>query len=169
MTSLANKLGDTAYLFLRSGSEAVCLDRLSGPSPIRVVSLRIGSRRPLGLGSGGLAILTGLAEDERENVLRDVSTTLSSEWSIEEPELRRMVADGERNGYVFIQDQITVGVSSVGTWIVDTFGETVGAVSIAAPGSRLPRSRVAEVAEAVTQAARQIERNLFTSAVVSPS
>src|SRR5579864_7364401 len=50
LASLAANVDDTVYLIGRSGFEAVCLDRFEGQSPIRVLEIDIGSRRPLGLG-----------------------------------------------------------------------------------------------------------------------
>jgi len=57
LRAFAEEVGDTVYLVVRSGMEAVCLERIEGPSPVRVLTLDSGSRRPLGLGAGGLAIL----------------------------------------------------------------------------------------------------------------
>lgn len=36
---VAQGVGDTAYLVVRSGFEAVCIDRQEGPSPVRVFTL----------------------------------------------------------------------------------------------------------------------------------
>ena len=50
-------LGDSVFLLVRSGFDAVCLDRCEGPFPIRTFTGDIGGRVPLGVGQGALAIL----------------------------------------------------------------------------------------------------------------
>ncbi|MFT4081562.1 MAG: IclR family transcriptional regulator [Nocardioides sp.] len=168
VTSLANEVGDTAYLFLRSGSEAVCLDRVFGTAPVRVVTLRIGSRRPLGLGAGGLAILASLEEVEREAAIRDVAPVLASERAIEETDLRQMVATSRERGYAYIEGDLTPGVCAVGKWILNSFRRPIGAVSIAAPANRLPPSKVPDVTHALDRAVNRIELSLFTAEAASP-
>lgn len=163
VTSLANEMGDTAYLFLRSGSEAVCLDRVFGPAPVRVVTLRIGSRRPLGLGAGGLAILAFLDESEREAVIADVAPVLAGERGIDETELRQMVAVSREQGYAYIEGQITPGVYAVGKPILNSFKQPIGGLSIAAPATRMPSARIPKVAQALDSAATRIELSLFSA------
>ena len=67
---LCGSLGDTIFLLVRSGFDAVCLDRSEGPFPIRSFSGDIGGRIALGVGQGAMAILAFLPEAEREEVIR---------------------------------------------------------------------------------------------------
>src|SRR5262245_19824030 len=60
---------DTVYLSVRSGYEAICVARYEGAFPIRTLSLNSGDRRPLGVGSGSLALLAFLSEPDRHEVL----------------------------------------------------------------------------------------------------
>src|SRR5690606_5448396 len=54
LTRLESKTSDTVYLSVRSGFDAVCIDRYEGSYPVKVLTLNIGDRRPLGIGGGGL-------------------------------------------------------------------------------------------------------------------
>ena len=63
---LAEATGDTVIGSIREGAAAVCVARLSGSFPIRTLTLDIGDRRPLGVGSGSLAILAALSDDQIE-------------------------------------------------------------------------------------------------------
>ena len=67
---LCASLGDSIFLLVRSGFDAVCLDRSEGPFPIRSFTGDIGGRVALGVGQGALAILAFLPEAEREEVIR---------------------------------------------------------------------------------------------------
>jgi hypothetical protein len=66
---LSATLNDTIFLLVRHGYDAVCLDRVEGPFPIRSFTGDIGGRVPLGIGQGGLAILAHLPEAECEAVI----------------------------------------------------------------------------------------------------
>ena len=60
---LAELTGDTSFLFVRSGIDAVCLERIQGSYPIQTPSVPVGSRQPLGISAGGLALLSTLPDD----------------------------------------------------------------------------------------------------------
>jgi len=46
------------FLIVRSGDDAVCADRAIGSYPVKTSVVDVGTRRPLGLGGGSLAMLT---------------------------------------------------------------------------------------------------------------
>src|SRR5256885_14029580 len=77
MDRLQAETQDTCYLTLRSGFDAVCLDRREGLSPIRVLTLDVGSRRPLGVGAAGLAILLRLSDGEAESLIQAAGPRLA--------------------------------------------------------------------------------------------
>ncbi len=69
LARIAEATGDTVFLTQRSGLDAVCLDRREGTFPIKTFTLEVGMRRPLGVGTGSLAILSALPEEEIEQVV----------------------------------------------------------------------------------------------------
>ena len=64
LARIADATGDTVFLTQRSGLDAVCLDRREGTFPIKTFTLEVGMRRPLGVGTGSLAILSALPEED---------------------------------------------------------------------------------------------------------
>jgi len=66
---LAEATGDSAYLTIRSGGDALCLDRCEGGFPIKALPLEIGNRRPLGVGAGALAVLAAMTPPEGDNAV----------------------------------------------------------------------------------------------------
>src|SRR5690606_25129345 len=60
---LVQATGDTVMLTIRSGLDAVCIDRKEGTFPVKVLTQNVGTRRPLGVGSGSLALLAAIADD----------------------------------------------------------------------------------------------------------
>jgi len=155
---LALDAGDTAYCILRSGNEAVCADMVEGPSPIRVVPLAIGSRRPLGLGAGGLAILAGLPAAEGESVLRTVLPQIERDWPQADAALRKSIEEARREGHAFIRNRVFSGISAIGMSFSDASGRTVGALSVASVNSRLTAARLGVLANLIRRAVKDVER-----------
>lgn len=154
---LALEAGDTVYVVIRSGDEAVCIERHEGPSPIRVLTLQIGSRRPLGLGAGGLAILAALPDEERHAILDKVAGRIAVDYDFPEKALRESMAAARRQGYALIRNRITPGVTAIGMPFRNTLGRVVGTVSIAAINARMTPARVALLRPQIEQAIRGIE------------
>ncbi|MFC5520790.1 IclR family transcriptional regulator [Polaromonas jejuensis] len=157
---ISQEIGDTAYLVVRSGFEAVCIDRQEGPSPIRVFTLDIGSRRPLGLGAAGLAILSDLPDDERAGITKVVTPLVLGQGKLPEFEFLASIDSCRRHGYAYIRNRVTLGVSAVGVAIRDALGQTIGAISVAAVDSRMSQQRVASIARLLHREAKAIQRAL---------
>jgi len=69
LTAMAELTQDTVYLSERRGNEAVCSARALGDFPIKALTLKVGVRRPLGVGAGGLAILCALPRSEAADII----------------------------------------------------------------------------------------------------
>ncbi|WP_232072414.1 IclR family transcriptional regulator [Paraburkholderia pallida] len=158
--SFANEVGDTVYLVVRSAGEAVCIERADGPSPLRVLTLEAGSRRPLGLGAGGLAILAALPRGEREEAIRSVTPAILSQSTLTRAGLYDAIDRYHRDGYALVRNRVTLGTSAVGVHINDAFGSPVAAISVAAVDSRMAAKRVLALARRLQTASKQIQHTL---------
>jgi DNA-binding IclR family transcriptional regulator len=165
ISDLARESGDTAYLIARSGLEAVCVDRRQGTSPVQVITLKIGSRRPLGVGAGGLALLAALPDDERAQVMRAVAADLETDWHTSPTELGELVERIHRDGYTLIHNRVFQGVSALGRPILDAGGRPVAAVSIATINQRMRPSRVRELDEYLRRAVLRAQSTIATAAL----
>lgn len=157
---LALQAGDTVYVVIRSGDEAVCIERQEGPSPIRVLTLQIGSRRPLGVGAGGLAILAALPDEERDAVLERVTARIASDHGFTGKALRDSLAATRRQGYALIRNRVTPGVTAIGMPFRDSLGRVLGAVSIAAINARMTSARIMMLRPQIEAAVKAVERAL---------
>ena len=66
---LAQATGETVYLGIRCGYDAVCLDKRQGHLPQNAEILQVHNRWPMGIGSFSLAILSFLPDDEIADIL----------------------------------------------------------------------------------------------------
>jgi DNA-binding IclR family transcriptional regulator len=168
MAALARETEDTAYLVVRSGFEAVCLHRLEGEFPIRALVLQAGSRRPLGVGAGGLAVLAAIAPEEREAIIERVAPALPAFGKLTDAGLRLACEETARAGEAVIQNRVRLGVTAVGAHFCDSMGQAMGAVSVAALTQRMTAARVRRIAQQVRAAAAEIEQRMRTRKPVPP-
>lgn len=155
---LAATLSDTIFLLVRHGYDAVCLDRVEGPFPIRSFTGDIGGRVPLGLGQGSLAILAHLPEAEQEEVIRFNVPRLLDRGFLDEAGLRTALAEARRQGWVNLNTGLIPGMAGVGVPVIDAQGRPVAALSVGTLAERLGPQRLPSVvhilqAEAATLAA----------------
>lgn len=159
---LAEEIGDTVYLTVRSGDESVCEDRYEGPAAIRVVTLEVGSRRPLGLGAGGLAIISALPAAEREVTIAHIIRRYDGHRSLQEHSLREAIDACRRRGHSLIRSQVTLGTTAVGVAILNTLDNPIAAISVAAIDGRMSESRINLLSLQLQTAAASIRDALQT-------
>jgi DNA-binding IclR family transcriptional regulator len=154
---LAALSGDTVLFSLRSGTEAVCVEREIGSYPIRANYLDIGSRRPLGVGAGALALLAWLPEREMEAVLGLVAPRLASYPRLDIVAIQAAAREARERGYVVLLDRVVDTMGAIGVPVRDPDGRVVAALSIAALSARI-REREAELAAAMAREADLMQR-----------
>lgn len=157
MNTLAHKTEDTVYLVVRSGFDAVCMHRREGSFPIRTLVLEVGSRRPLGVGAGGLAILSSIEEEERAHIIERVAPSLAAFGKMTAEDLAESCRQANALGAAVIQNRVTLGVKAVGVPFRDSMGQAIGALSVAALAQRLNQQRVRQVVDMLHEATRSVE------------
>jgi len=139
---LAEEFGDTAYLCIEDGGEALCLERVDGPSPIQVTVLQRGGRMPLHAGAAPLAILSGKSDAEIAELMRDKSFKQYTDKTVQNiPQLMKLIRKIRSQGFSESWEDVTTGVASLGAPLLDAFGGVVGAISIGGLLSRYDGDR----------------------------
>jgi DNA-binding IclR family transcriptional regulator len=133
---ISAETGDTAFLMVRSGADSFCLDRQSGSFPIQVLTVQVGKRRPLGIGGGGLALLSFMPREDLPGVLDRIEPHLAPYGGLTRRILLGLVEEARAQGYARITDYAVAGVTSVGVPIRDRGGAVVGAISVSAMTAR---------------------------------
>jgi len=154
---LAEASGDTVFLTMRSGLDAVCIDRREGAFPIRTLTLDVGTRRPLGIGAGGLALLVALDDDEVEALVVANAWRLAAYGGTRAQVVLEMVKRSRRLGYALNDRQATPGAVSVGMAIPNRHGAPYLAISIGAIASRMGPARQRELAKLIRTEVRAID------------
>ncbi len=137
---VAEQTGDTAFLIMRSGNDAVCLDRRLGSYPIKTVVVEVGTHRPLGIGAGSLAILGALPDADMERIVRDNARRLAQYERTPEAIMKSARAM-RKAGYASVPVHGVEGATAVGVPILDAHGIPIAGLSVAAITTRMSRSR----------------------------
>ena len=154
------RTGDTIYLAIRSGAELVCVDAREGNYPIKVFTLTVGMRRPLGVGAGGLALLSALPDDEIESIIRRNAQRLK-DFPFYTPEvLRRLVQETRRRGYGLNDGHILQGMSAISVGVIGRRRQVVAALTISATKERMAPRRRAMLLGLLKREAEKISSNI---------
>lgn len=160
MQTMAAATEDTVYLVVRSGFDAVCMRRQEGSFPIRTLVLDVGSRRPLGVGAGGLAILAAMGEEERGEIIERVAPNLNAFGKLTPEALVAACLETQQIGAAIIHDRVNLGVSAVGLPFRDAMGRAIGALSVAALTQRMPKNRILDIAGQLRLACAEVEQRM---------
>lgn len=153
----------TAYFVMRSGFDAVCMDRIEGPFSTRTLVLDIGSRRPLGVGAGGLAILAACSDDECERILDVTAPRLGQFHQLNLQQQRQAIDETRQQNYALIRNRLTLGVTALGMAFRDSMLRPIGAISIGTIDSRLKEPRRQNIVQLLRQQVLLIEKSMRAS------
>ena len=159
MVRIAEATGDTVFLTQRSGLDAVCIDRHEGTFPIKTFTLDIGMRRPLGVGTGSLAIVAALPEEEIQ-IIFNANQPRFEEYGVSGAMLQAQAKKAQKLGYSMREAPTLAGVRSVGHAIKNQSGIPFAALSVSTISSRMTEKRVIEIAALLKNETRLIEKQL---------
>ncbi|MDO8279381.1 MAG: IclR family transcriptional regulator [Burkholderiaceae bacterium] len=164
MARIAAETGDTVFLMVREGQESVCADRKSGDFPVKTFVVEVGTRRPLGIGAGSLAILAALPADEAEASIIGNADRIRAYKGMNEEVLRKMVLK-TRVTHEASMDVIDVeGVHAVAVPIREPGGMVIAAFSIAAISPRMTHKRRRKLFEVLRREAAHVTAHLGSEA-----
>jgi len=164
---LSEKSADTALLSVRSGIEALYIGRSVGSHPLQPNYLQIGTRRPLGVGAGNLALLVWLPDAEIDAIIEVIVPRLAKSPRITPKFLRERIAAARKHGHTVLIDAAYPGMGGVGVPVRDEAGQVVAALIIGASSDRI-RRREAELAEMLKKEAQVLARAIAQPAKAGP-
>jgi len=159
LRELAQSTEDTCFLSIRSQYESLCIDRQSGSFPIKIPTLDVGHRRPLGVGSGSLALLAFLPVAERERVLAQYG---SSSATMPFETVYADIASTQKRGYAVNPGRLHPDWIGVAVPVFDRERRVLASLSVAAIRPRLSGARLQEVVATLRQAAGALSAALTT-------
>jgi IclR family acetate operon transcriptional repressor len=161
LTSLVEQTQQAAFLCIRDGDEALCLERVGTRHRVRLFAWQLGERQPLHCGAAPRALLSGLADDEilayarRTKLPRFTPQTITSADGL--------VADAhrtQRQGYVLSDEDVTAGIAAVGAPVHDHTGQVVASISVSGLSATYTAPRIGELANGVRATADRLSRQM---------
>lgn len=137
LVRLAEMSGDAACLSISCGSHAVCIAREEGRYPLRANYLHIGRRLPLGVGSGALAILGWLPDEEIAHIMARNRQALERFPRVNAERILREIRAARQRGYVLASNVVCEGTGGIAVPILDQHNRPIAALSSTALSTRL--------------------------------
>lgn len=163
LEELAQETGDTIFLNARSGFDAVCIDRKEGWFPIKTLVYEVGSRRPLGVGAGGIALMLSLSEDEVREIMRANSHRIAGYGTLTPENVMQMYQASKGLGYGLTEELAVPGVSAMAMPVMMDEGAAYAAVSVVAISSRMSDDRKADLLVLLREKVQKLEQALNES------
>ncbi|MGP4014327.1 IclR family transcriptional regulator [Saccharopolyspora sp. 5N708] len=137
MRDVYRKTGETVFLIVLRGDEAVCLERLDGRYAA-THTLRVGGTLPLYLGAGPRLLLAHLPEAQFESYLAGPFQRRIGGPG--EAQLREQIRKIHHDGYSVSRDDVEEGVTALSVGVRDHLGKITAALSLSGLSSHLPES-----------------------------
>ena len=146
LENIARETQDSVYLIVKSGLDALCIDSIESQSTIRIMTYTIGSREPLGIGAGSLALLSFSSDEDIKSVLQANRLRYKSNNGTSLSTLKNQINTARKLGYVFNKGNYMMGINAVGAPLFDKAGEVTAAISVASIAERIDIVRSKEIA-----------------------
>jgi DNA-binding IclR family transcriptional regulator len=160
MVDLAARTGERVHLAVLDGDQVVVLDRVDGANS-RVVPSLPGRLFPAHTTSLGKAIFAAMDDSEIRRILGDrplkrmtPKTPASASALIED------LRQARKKGYAVSEEELAMGMSTVGAAILDRSGAPVAAINISGSSARIKGPVLATLGESVKKAATLISDRL---------
>ena len=147
---IAQETGNSAWLVLRSGFDALCIDLVQGKFPIRIMVYDVGARRPIGVsGAASLSLLAFSSDDEIRTIIEVNKNHHNAHNHLTEANLQRLIKDYRKLGYAFSQGTFLKGVNGVGVPIYNEEGKVIAAISVGAIAEWLDQAKAKKIADLI--------------------
>lgn len=143
---LAERTGDAVFLVVRDGDDSISLHREIGSYPVQILATYAGKRQPLGVGSGGMALLANLPDALAYSIMARNSGRLEEYGGMTHQEMRRLIENTRARGYSVVGNHAVRGALGVGCALLNPQGEPLLSISVTAIIDRMPTPRQREIA-----------------------
>lgn len=122
--------------------------------------MEIGERRPLGVGSSSIALLSFLPDEDVERIAETNVQRYKQFPLFDIAAIHSMVAATRRRGFALTDGLIVAGMRAVGVPVFDQNERPVAALTVGAISERMQSERINNIAATLQREARRIEHRL---------
>lgn len=160
MERIRARLGETVYLSIRSGTEAICIESLPSKQALQV-DVPVGHRSPLYAGASAKVLLAGMDDDWIASYLDQVElVALTEKTVLDRDALRREIFEIRSNGYALTYGESIKGVIAVSAPVYDGTGRVVAAMSVLIPAVRAGETSKETLRLLICAGAKELSKRL---------
>ena len=161
LTEMVHETGEAAFLCIRQGDEALCIERFESNQDIQIFTLRVGGRQPLHCGAAPRALLAGLSEAEMEAYANRSGLPALTPLTINNiAALRSDYQNTRQKGFVISIEDVTLGVAAVGAPIFDHNGNIIASISLSGLAAQYDSGRISSLSKVILEDARKISNQM---------
>lgn len=157
---LATDTRDIVFLNVRSGFDSVCIARHDGRKALKAYTVDVGTRRPLALSAGGVAMLVCMPSLQQAEIEAQNLHSIVRRGEARQAAVRRMLQRSNRLGYGLNLEDIIPGIAALGVAIAMPDGTPVASLSLATSGADLAEPRRTSLLERLRKEAALLEAML---------
>lgn len=162
MERIHDETGETVFLCLQRGREAVCIERLDGRR-VTVLELRLGGSLPLHMGAAPRALLAWQARSAWDAYFDGVRGT---GVELDRDRVRDDLEQTRKRGYSVSDEDVTPGIAAIGAPVFDYTGDVCGAISVSGLRHAIVDLNTQRVADLIMAAAQDISRRMGSRDVI---
>ena len=160
LEALAEKIGETAYVVVPDGDEALCIRRFDSRSELRVLFLEVGKRQPFNCGAAPRVLLAHLPPRRWEEVVSRHVRAMTAHSLVSRAALDRDRHEILERGYAVSREDVTSHACAVGAPVRDHTGRVVAAVSLSGIEQRFSSERLPRLIDAIVEAGAELSHRL---------
>ena len=160
LEQLASEFDETVHLIVPEQPDVRFVDCVESTRAVRVSS-RVGMTLPAHVTSVGKSILATMTDDEVKRLYPDAKLNAQTSHSLKtRAALLKELAAIRKAGYATSREESEDDVGSVGVALRGSSGEVVGAISVAAPISRMSVEHAEVIAARLLEVADQLAETI---------
>ena len=158
MRLVAEKTGESTYLSVRQGAQAICVENIDAQAPLRYGG-RVGNTYPLYAGSPKV-MLAFLDSGLRDHLIGQMELKPITRYTITSRKvLYQRLATIRRRGFEVSNGEMFPETRAIGAPIFDEKNDVIAVLSVGAPRSRITAKNQDEIGRLVVAGARGITMN----------
>ncbi len=168
LRELLKATGETVNLGLQHGITVVYVDVLESPHEFRLVS-RVGLHRPLYATALGKALAAFLPPEKKQELFDAIQFQVLTPNTITNlAQFQKELDLIRERGYAVDNEESYLGARCIGAPILNSMQESVAAISVAGPTSRVSEDKIPTFASALREAAQAISARIGFTQPDSP-
>lgn len=163
LQTLLDQTQETVCLIVPRGRQRVCIDVFEPDRELRIVA-PVGRAVAVHAGAAGRVFMAQKTDAQVKEILSECELTALTDKSVTDPDLYCQQLDEVRtNGCAYSVDEVELDTSAIAAPIFDGLGNTVAAVVVRGPGTRMRQDTIAGVIPKVKACAVAIGEDLANS------